>query len=348
MPDADAFVGEPARPEDPARHRLTLREEAAATALGAASWFLARLPAAPLHRLAHLVGVGWYLAAPGQRALARANLRRVCTWLETNRMASPRVAAAAHDPAALERLLRDAFGHRARYYLEVARSAPLNRAFLESHLILDNNGVVERILRRDGPALVLGLHLGALELPAQYLTVSLGRHAVAPMETLRNRPLQAYLERSRGHSGVEILPTRGSREALERALRRGDVVGLIADRGVGRGGVAVRFFGAPARLPAGPGILEAEWGIPACAAAAIRSGWDGYRLIVLELERPLGGSPHERARQFLASVATAYQRLIAEAPEQWWSIFQPLWDDLPVGPGAPGPPGSERRGRSAA
>jgi KDO2-lipid IV(A) lauroyltransferase len=340
-------VGQPSR-QTPARARPALREEAAAAALGAVSSLLARLPAAPLHRLAHLVGAGWYLAAPGQRSLARANLQRVCTWLDANRLASPRVAAAAHDPAALERLVRDAFGHRARYYLEVARSAPLTRAFLQSRLVLEDNGFVERVLGQDGPALVLGLHLGALELPAQYLTVALKRHAVAPMETLRNRPLQTYLERSRGRSGVEILPTRGSRDALERALRRGDVVGLIADRSVGRGGVAVRFFGAPARLPAGPGILEAEWGIPACAAAAIRSGWAEYRLIVLELERPVGGSPHERARQFLAAAAAAYERLIAEAPEQWWSIFQPLWDDLPVETGASGPLGRELRGRGAA
>ena len=308
--------------------RATLGQRLGASALTALSVVVSRLPAAFLHRAAHVAGAGWYLAAPRQRALARANLRRVCQWLDANGMASPRVQAAARHPAALERLLRDAFGHRARYYLEVARNARVNRAFLERHLVLDDPVVAERELGREGPVIVVGLHLGALELPAQYLTVSLGRHAVAPMETLRNAPLQAYLERSRRRAGVEIVPTRGARGAIERALARGDVVGLIADRGVAGPGVPVQLFGAPARLPAGPGIIAADSGVPVCVGAAIRAGWSDYRAFVVPLDPPPPGTRHERARRFLDEVARAFERLIAQAPEQWWSIFQPIWDDL--------------------
>jgi lauroyl/myristoyl acyltransferase len=241
--------------------------------LAACSSLVTALPDGPLHRLAQVLGAGWYLVAPRQRALARANLRRVCQWLDANELASPRVAAAARDRAALERLLVDAFGHRARYYLEVAGSGRGDRAFLARHVMLDDPGAVERLLGPGHPALVLGLHLGALELPARYLTVVLGRRAVAPMETLRNRPLQAYLARSRGRSGVAIVPARGSRRALERALADGDVVALIADRSVAGPGVPIRLFGAPARLPAGPGLLAAEWG--SRPAPSRRSGSGG-------------------------------------------------------------------------
>lgn len=305
--------------------RPALRQRAGVAALEGLSALVAPLPAGILHRVAHVVGAGWYFAAPGQRALARANLRRVCQWLDANGAASPRVHRAARDPAALERLLRDAFGHRARYYLEVIRNATVDRAFLERHLWLDDPEMVEREIGRNGPVIVIGLHLGALELPAQYITVLRGRHAVAPMETLRNAPLQAYMERSRGRTGVEIIPSRGSRAALDRALARGDIVGLIADRGVGGPGVPVRLFGATTRLPAGPGVLVAESGVPACVAAGLRVGWTEYRALVVPLEAPPEGTRHERARWVLDQVARTFERLIAEAPEQWWSIFQPLW-----------------------
>ncbi len=305
--------------------RPTLRQRAGAAALEGLSTLVAPLPAGALHRIAHVVGAGWYLVAPGQRTLARANLRRVCQWLDANGTASPRIRRAAHDPAALERLLRDAFGHRARYYLEVVRNARVDRAFLERHLQLEDPEVADREIDRPGPSIVIGLHLGALELPAQYITVMRGRHAVAPMETLRNAPLQAYMERSRGRTGVEIIPSRGSRTALERALARGDIVGLIADRGVGGPGVAVRLFGATTRLPAGPGVLVAESGVPAFVAAGIRVGWTDYRAFVVPLEAPPPGTRHERARRVLDQAARTFERLIAEAPEQWWSIFQPLW-----------------------
>ena len=327
--------------------RATLGQRLGAGMLTGLSAVVSQLPAGPLHRVAHVAGAGWYLAAPRQRSLARANLRRVCQWLDANGMASPRVQAAARQPDALERLLRDAFGHRARYYLEVARNARVDRVFLERHLVLADPSLIERELGREGPVIVVGLHLGALELPAQYITVIRGRHAIAPMETLANAPLQAYMERSRGRTGVEIVATRGARGVIEQALARGEIVGFIADRGVAGPGVPVTLFGAPARLPAGPGIIAADSGVPACVGAAIRIGWSDYRAFVVPLDPPPPGTRHERARGFLDEVARAFEGLIAQAPEQWWSIFQPIWDDLARDPDtgiaqAPGAPGDGR------
>jgi lauroyl/myristoyl acyltransferase len=311
---------------EPAGTAPTVGQRLGARALIAVSATVSRLPAAPLQRVAHLAGVGWYLAAPGQRALARANLQRVCAWLDANGMASPRVSRAAHDPARLERLLRDAFGHRARYYLEVAMNERLDAAFMARHMSMADPAVADRELNRPGASLVIGLHLGALELPAQYITVVRGRRAVAPMETLRNAPLQAYMERSRGRTGVQIVPSAHAGPALERALANGDLVGLIADRDISGRGVAVELFGAMTRLPAGPGVLAVQTGIPAFAAAAIRTGWDEYRAYVIPLAVPAAGTRRERARGFVEETARAFERLVAEAPEQWWSIFQPIWE----------------------
>ncbi len=306
---------------------MTRRQRLGAQALIALSGAASRLPAGPLHRIAQAAGLGWYLAAPGQRALARANLRRVCAWLDENGMASPRIRRAARDPARLESLLRAAFGHRVRYYLEVATNVRVDAGFLARHLSLADPEVVDRELGRPGPALVIGLHLGALELPAQYITVVRGRRAVAPMETLRNPALQAYLERTRGRTGVRIVPIAHARRVLEQALARGDIVGLIADRDVSGRGVPVALFGAMTRLPAGPGILAADTGVRAFAAATVRSGWGEYRAFVIPIESPGGDTRRERARLFVDGVARAFERLVAEAPEQWWSIFQPIWEE---------------------
>jgi hypothetical protein len=27
----------------------------------------------------------------------------------------------------------------------------------------------------------------------------------------------------------------------------------------------------------------------------------------------------------------AFERVIADAPEQWWTLFFPIWDDIPGG-----------------
>ena len=31
---------------------------------------------------------------------------------------------------------------------------------------------------------------------------------------------------------------------------------------------------------------------------------------------------------FLAAQADAFERAIADAPEQWWTAFFPIWDDI--------------------
>ena len=83
---------------------------------------VARLPEAPLVAAAESAGELWYRIAPARRNQARANLARVCEGLAATDRGSAAVRRAATDPDALERLVRAAFRHAARYYLEVARA----------------------------------------------------------------------------------------------------------------------------------------------------------------------------------------------------------------------------------
>ena len=38
-----------------------------------------------------------------------------------------------------------------------------------------------------------------------------------------------------------------------------------------------------------------------------------------------------------ASVAAGFERIIADAPEQWWAVFFPIWPDLEAAPGVQEP-----------
>ena len=103
----------PRRP--PSRGRLPAGHAAA----GGRQRLVARLPERPLVAAADLVGELWYRVAPARRAQARANLARVCEGLAASGRGSAAARRAATDPDALERLVRAAFRHGARYYLEV-------------------------------------------------------------------------------------------------------------------------------------------------------------------------------------------------------------------------------------
>ncbi len=292
-----------------------------------ASWLICRLPERPLIVLAELAGDLWYRATPARAAQGRRNLGRVAAWLAAHETGTPLARAAASDPGALERLVRLAYRHAARYYLEVARTPALRPADLRSRIVVETSDVVDDAFTPGRPAIFVGLHFGAIELPALFLASRVGE-AVAPMETLADPELQDWFVRTRGSVGLRIVGLREARRELTAALRMGTSVGLVGDRDLTGGGTLTDLFGAPARLPLGPALLAIETGAPAYVVGVRRTSPGRYvgRLEAVDVET--AGSRRERATATTASIARAFERVVADAPEQWWAVFFPIWPDL--------------------
>jgi phosphatidylinositol dimannoside acyltransferase len=296
-------------------------------ALRLGSWLVCRLPERPLIALAELGGDAWYRATPERAAQARRNLGRVAAWLDAHDTGTPLVRAAATDPRALERLVRLAYRHAARYYLEVARTPALRPADLRSRIVVETSDTVDDAFTPGRPAIFVGLHFGAIELPALFLASRVGE-AVAPMETLGDPELQDWFVRTRGSVGLRIVGLREARRELTAALREGTSVGLVGDRDLTGGGTLTDLFGAPARLPLGPALLAIETGAPAYVAAVRRTGPGRYIGRLEPVDVAAAGSRRERATATTASIARAFERVVADAPEQWWAVFFPIWPDL--------------------
>jgi lauroyl/myristoyl acyltransferase len=327
----------PASRERPRRRRGTFVQEIRALLVGGLSWLAGVLPEGLLVRLAELAGSAWYRAAPERAAQARRNLRRVAQALDARGLGSPDVRTAARDSGALERLVRAAFRHNARYYLEVARAPSLRAADVERRLMVETPDVVADAFRSGDPVIFVGLHFGDLELPARFLAARVGQ-AVAPMETIGDPALQAYFERTRGANGVRIVGLREARRELLGAIRQGVSVGLVGDRDLTGGGSPVTLFGAPATLPLGPALLSIESGAPMYVVGVRRSEASGsYRGRLEPIPMPPEGPRRERVMAATASVAEAFERIVSDAPEQWWAVFFPIWPDLEGEP-APAPP----------
>ena len=298
-----------------------------ARGLIAASWLACHLPEWPLTKAADLAGAAWYRLAPERAAQARRNLGRVCRALDADGRGSVTARAAARDPVALERLVRAAFRHSARYYLEVARTPALRRHDLEERLFVETPEVVEEAFGSDRAVIFVGLHFGAIELPALYLASRVGG-AVAPMETVDDAGLQDYFVRTRGAAGVRIVGLREARRELLGALRTGTSVGLVGDRDLTGGGWPVTLFGASANLPLGPAMLAVESGAPIYVVGVRRTGIGRYRGGLQAIDVPSEGSRRERVAATMTALAAAFERVVAAAPEQWWAAFFPIWPDL--------------------
>ena len=124
------------------------------------------------------------------------------------------------------------------------------------------------------------------------------------------------------------MPLRDARRALTAALDQGGTVGMVVDRNVAGGTVDVpvlRRHRAAADGPgaAGDGARPADLagrGPPRVRRALLRTASAG-RL-------PAEGNRRARLTAGMAALAAAMEEAVAVAPEQWWSIFFPIWPDL--------------------
>jgi KDO2-lipid IV(A) lauroyltransferase len=311
---------------------VTLRQRLTLAGLRAAAWLVVRLPDSLSHRLFDLGGAAVYLARPARRRQVRANLGRVCGWLVAEGRAVPRVAAAARDERAMDRLVRAAFRHHARYYLEVLRIPAMDLAYIERHLVVHDWSVPRTGL--DGLAagrglVYLGLHYGSMELPAAYAHIVSGRSGLTPMETIADPVLQGWLAAQRARVGVVLIDPADTARRLVAHARRGGLLNLVCDRPIVGASRLTELFGAPAALPVGPALVAIATGVLCQVAVARRTGFGSYELDIRSIEAPPPGPPIKaRVAGFLAAEARAIEAIVATAPEQWWTLMYPIWDDL--------------------
>lgn len=296
--------------------------------VAAAAWVVGHLPEGMLLRLADLAGTIAYRTSGPRRQQARRNLHRVAVWAVEQGRGGEAVRAAAADPAALDALVHAAFRNHARYWVELARVARVDRRYLTERMVVETPAAVEAAFSRPGGGVYIGLHFGVIEATAQYLAVSRERPVIAPMETVADPELQRWFVRTRAAIGIHLVGLREARRALVAGLRAGTDVAIVGDRDLTGGGIETDLFGHPAPIPAGPALLVLETGAPAYVAAVRRVGLGRYRGRIDPVDLPAEGDRRQRVEAFVAAEARHFESIVLDAPEQWWAVFYPIWPDL--------------------
>jgi KDO2-lipid IV(A) lauroyltransferase len=316
-----------AKPPEPRRGlRRRLADDATALLVIGGLKVVLHTPDRPVWALADLAGWVSYHLSGARRNRARRNLRRIVEWMAANGRGDASYRAAASDPKALERLVREAFRHHAHYNVELARAPRFNEKWVRERLDVENPAEVDAWLVKGQALILIGLHFGAIEVPGIYAKYRLGR-IVSPMETISNARVQRYVFSTRDTIGIRIVTLADAGQLLA-ALRNNEAVGLVADRNLSPGGIEVEMFGAATKIPAGPVLLAAETGAPAYVSAVRRIGHGRYRGRVRRLPTPEGANRRERSRAMARDEAALFEEFIIDAPEQWLAVFHPIWPDL--------------------
>jgi len=267
------------------------------------------IPRSLAYLLARLAGSMAYLVALQARQNIKSNLAVV--------MGLPAQSSA------VRRAARHAFTVNACNWVDTLRLAAVQPEELEQRVQLHGWQVFEQAVTRGGGVILLGVHLGNIDLAGQ-IVAARGFPFAVPVERMQPERLFRRIQRLRSAFGIRVVPTSSSPRPLLRSLRAGETVGLLCDRNVAGSGVSVSFFGRPFRASRGPAWLARNSAAEVIMACGLRRGQDfeAYLFGPLSLRRTedVDTDIVENTRLIMQTA----EALIRRAPDQWL-MFVPAW-----------------------
>ncbi len=193
---------------------------------------------------------------------------------------------------------------------------------LAAHVGWQGEAVLRNAHAQGRGVVIMTPHLGCFEVAAQAYAQMLAP-ALAPITVLyrpaRQAWLRALVENARARPGLATAPASlaGVRQML-RALRRGEVVGLLPDQVPPEGlGVWAPFFDRPAYTMTLAARLVLQTGaVPLLAWGERLPRGAGFTVHVRAFDETLPADPRAQAES-AAAVNRAMQRLIAQCPQQY-------------------------------
>jgi lauroyl/myristoyl acyltransferase len=236
-----------------------------------------------------------------------------------------RVLGGDVDEASLDRWAKRAFRAYARYWVEGARlgSTPMTEV-VQRFVTEGFEHLVDGMAAGNGVVVALP-HVGSWEYGGAFIAAK-GFPMTAVAERIEPPELFDYFVAQRAAMGITVVPLGpDSGGAVLRTLRQGGLVGLLCDRDLTGNGIEVEFFGEITTMPAGPASVALRTGATLLTAAVYSGpGRDHLALVQPPIDTERTGSFRSDVQRITQEIATRFEGLIRQAPEQW-HVFQPLW-----------------------
>ncbi len=220
-----------------------------------------------------------------------------------------------------ERLVRQTFIEQVRHYLEIFRLARLDHATIERTIVTTGWDNFTGAVARGQGVVVASAHVGPISVCGQIIAAH-GYDITLPVENEAGEMARA-INRARSRMGLHFVET-SSALGIARILKRGGVLGMLADRAVTGVGERVPFFGRPALLPSAHVVLALRTGAVLMPAFAHRDGETLRAVFEPELVLRRTGDRDADVLDGMRRWAAVLEPHVAQAPEQW-SVFEPVW-----------------------
>ena len=225
----------------------------------------------------------------------------------------------------LEIMIVEAMRSYMRYWCDTFRFPDWSsQRVTETVSVTNEHLLMEAIAAKTGVIVALP-HAGNWDHAGAYFCAK-GVPLVTVAERLKPEKLFLKFLSYRESMGMEVLPLDGRvLDTLADRLRDGALVALVADRDLSRSGIEVDFFGAPARMPAGPALLAIRTQAPLITAFVSYTD-AGVHIDFKCVMIPSSGSEREMVQEIVQMTAVHFEDGISQQPQDW-HMLQRIWTD---------------------
>lgn len=268
-----------------------------------------RLPMRWAYRLARLVAWLYWIFHRRSRATLLTNLRQVL---------GPQA-----DEATVRRTAREGFDHFAYGLVDFFRQPRLLAGELDQLIasITGEEHLHEVVASGHGGILMI-VHMGPWEAGGAWIAK---RNVPLTAVALSHAgPIEEFFISRRERSGYRTVPLGQAARELLRAIKRGEMIVVAADRNFSASGTWVEFFGRPALMPDGHIRIALRTGVPILPAFLVRTRDLRVRIII---EPPITlRKGQDDVLSGMRRCLEVTERYISQWPEQWMA-FSRIWPE---------------------
>ncbi len=161
-----------------------------------------------------------------------------------------------------KKFLREVCVQNALTYIEMLKTAKMDKKQLMAHITIDNEDTLRNIYAEHGRVIFVLGHLGNWELLGQ--AVAYSGYPLSVIVRRQNNPATNRLVNAmREKAGIRIIyrDRTAVREVLK-GLRNGEGVAILNDQDGGKAGVTTEFMGRKCSTPHGPVVFALKSGAP--------------------------------------------------------------------------------------
>lgn len=225
-----------------------------------------------------------------------------------------------------ERIAVDLFTNLGRTFLEVMYMPALTTEKMNRYVTFENKHYLQDALDEGHGVVLLTAHIGNWE----WLGAALAMSGLPVTTVIKRQPNDQHtqiLNEYREMTGIEVF-ARGTSELVgaAKALKKGKILGFLADQDAGSNGVFVPFLGKPASTPLGPAVFAKRFKSPVVPVFIIRQQTGGHKIVV---SPPMvyqdTGDETQDIYRITEQMTQSIEAVIRQYPDHWlW--FQKRWN----------------------